>query len=612
MSVSTTTASVRVSASQLQAFEPQRLGSLSPEYRRILQEICEKPQSVILSVLEREARALGEEHPDVETHALAVALLVLRDYVVVGHYPLVRDGRCYLANVSGSDTLSQDQQRTMLRHRYQVTRERALRDRGQLGWLQALSERLAGLENMAHQVVAAIAAAPPQVEVVNTRSDDSAGALSPRDLWRAVRATWSMGPEASAPGRENAFVIVDRRWTQCPLAILQFRNVVPEINARDLWLGISAGSPSLGPRRGGFLGRISENPKLAAERCHQTLAVLEGLLQHVRRDGIHFAFVEDNIESLGVMARRERGMFDDSRKLLPVGEPLQNRHLQSVKRAQTAAALLRGIRVLRELSNNPRRIDSLSDLDMKDLDAGLGKIWHYHMGFVAMEMSICGAAPPFGPLRLGKLAAALAGSAEVLDAWGTDRPLGAIARQVYHEEVRSVVPNPGPLVVFTSGLFPGHSAQYNRVTSGQTAWVKIGDTAGFGSFHISPGTADAMRSLNEFVDGYERITRTFGEGSGARFRSVGQALALVGLPDLRKHETKRPLYALPLVANPQAVLLGWEPATSTPRPPLQELADVWWHRWVEGPSEKLSATAMLQADLTSAMYGLTAVVKGLG
>ena len=67
---------------------------------------------------------------------------------------------------------------------------------------------------------------------------------------------------------------------------------------------------------------------------------------------------------------------------------------------------------------------------------------------------------------------------EAVAAWGFDRPLGEIASTVYHDSVRDRVPNPGPLVIFTSGLYPGHSAQYNRVTSGSRRWRKIGDTAG--------------------------------------------------------------------------------------------------------------------------------------
>jgi hypothetical protein len=254
----------------------------------------------------------------------------------------------------------------------------------------------------------------------------------------------------------------------------------------------------------------------------------------------------------------------------------------------------------------------LQSSDVADLDAGLSKLWHYHMGFVALEMSICGAAPPFGPLRLGKLAAALAGSQEVVDAWGTDRPLGAIAQEVYSPEVRSAVPNPGPLVIFTSGLFPGHSAQYNRVSSGDSHWVKIGDTSGFGSFHISPETAEAMRGLNKCVDRYEHITRTFGEGSGAKFRSVGRALSLLDLPDFRKHETRRPLYALPLVHNPQAVLLGWEQPQSHSRPTVREIGEQWWQRWVSQGAETLAGRARQEADLTAVIYELAAGVRALG
>src|SRR5262249_14766102 len=146
--------------------------------------------------------------------------------------------------------------------------------------------------------------------------------------------------------------------------------------------------------------------------------------------------------------------------------------------------------------------------------------------------------------------------------WGTDRPLGEIASKVYCSDVRDAVPNPGPLVIFTSGLFPGHSAQYNRAASGDNRWRKIGETTGFGSFHVALDTVRALTAYNEAVDGYAHITRAFGEGSGPRFRAVGRALARLGLPDLRRHEVRRPLYALPVVEDPSGVLLGW----SDPQP----------------------------------------------
>ena len=71
------------------------------------------------------------------------------------------------------------------------------------------------------------------------------------------------------------------------------------------------------------------------------------------------------------------------------------------------------------------------------------------------EFSVCGAAPPFGPLRVGKLMAGLAGADAVVGRGGVDRPLGQIASQVYGRMSATPCRIPGPVVIFTSGLFPG-------------------------------------------------------------------------------------------------------------------------------------------------------------
>lgn len=196
--------------------------------------------------------------------------------------------------------------------------------------------------------------------------------------------------------------------------------------------------------------------------------------------------------------------------------------------------------------------------------------------------------------------AGLAGTDVVVQAWGRDRPLGQIASTVYRPEVREAVPNPGPMVIFTSGLFPGHSAQYNRAASGVNSWRKVGDTTGFGSFHVAVDTLRALTTYNDARDGYAHITRVFGEGSGARFRSVGRALAHLGLPDLRRHEVKRPLYALPLVDDPSGVLLGWSDAPSSAHgTTVDEVGSRWWSRWVEGKPEELIRQAAMAKDLVA-------------
>jgi hypothetical protein len=595
-------ATVRVAGSDVQSFEPARLGSLVVRYRGLLGRIADTKQSEMLGLLEREAADVGSAIADVETHIYKVALLVLKDYILAGYYPLIRDGRCFLANAGGSASLDATAQRSLLRSRYRAGRAHAFVDRGQTKWLDDAAALLRSRRYAPHETLTSLGKGAPEVAIVNASNIDKDA--ESRTLWRAVRATWSMGIETSAPGREVSAVVSDSRWPHVPLGILQLRNVLPGIRARDNWLGISAGSAH---DNSGFIGRLVSEPEHARERSGATRDVLDKLYSHVRRDGLGDAAASRDIDALGKLSRIHRERFDETRATGKQG--LENEHLRIVKRAQSAQDLLRGISVLERLASGAAVPEILSSRDLQDLEAGLTKLWHYHMGFVAAELSICGAAPPFGPVRAGKLLAAIAGSAEVLSMWGVDRPLGQISAVVYDEDVRKAVPNPGPLVVFTSGLYPGHSAQYNRVKVGGTKWRKIGDTIGFGSFHISFQTTEAMRELNAAIDGYTHISRTFGEGSGARFRSVGRALAYAGLPDLRKHATKRPLYALPLVPDPSAAILGWVHDRLPQLTSASQLATDWWHRWVEPASETLIARARSEVALDDELYGLISEVR---
>lgn len=198
----------------------------------------------------------------------------------------------------------------------------------------------------------------------------------------------------------------------------------------------------------------------------------------------------------------------------------------------------------------------------------------------------------------------------MIAAWGSERPLGQIASETYLSSVREAVPNPGPLVVFTSGVYSGHSAQYNRLRVGDAKWTKIGETVGYGSFHVSVTTSKLASSYNAAVDGYRHITRSFGEGSSARFREVGRAISRLELPDLLKHEISRPLYALPLVDDPQGRMLGWSEAAPATGIPTDELASQWWRRWVAPQASQLADAARQSPDLVDVLAGILGAAKG--
>jgi hypothetical protein len=513
------TPGISVPASRLQEFEPNELGALRPRFRRLLAKIDGQPQSAIRRRLIQEVADVDRREGGIDQFAYQASLLILRDYVASGYYPIVSGGRCYLAPIFESSALDANKRRAALTRLYRDARDRALIERGSLPWIRRAAEALPASEYNPERVLALLSEGPPRIGL--EPAAENSRLLDARGLWRAVRATWSMGAEASAPGREVAFVAFDERAPGTPLGILQLRNVVPEIMPRDRWLGVVAGTS----RAHGYAGLIAEVPAgEARERIAATAEVLRQLREHVCLEGLPPTTRETaNPTELAAFARQRRERF---RELRRTGDAHAHNQLPVIKRAETLADLTRGINATTKLLNSDDALRLLMlDIDVrKDLDAGLKKLWHYHMGFVAIELSVCGAAPPFGALRVGKLMAGLAGCDSVVAAWDVERPLGQIASKVYEPDVRRAVPNPGPLVVFTSGLYPGHSAQYNRAISGIHRWRKIGDTTGFGSFHVAVDTVRALTAYNDAVDGYAHITRTFGEGSGPRFRAVGRAL----------------------------------------------------------------------------------------
>ncbi|MGY1705518.1 Druantia anti-phage system protein DruA [Geodermatophilus sp. SYSU D00697] len=594
-----------VTARRPRPFEPANLGPFHQKFVSFVTGLTGKRQSQIIAAINKELEKYNGKDSQ---YALAycLTLSVLSDYVSFGNYPLVSSGRAYLVNALEVDGLTDERRRAITKGLFCSARDRSLAERGQTKWLTATTAALEADPLPTASVIADLVGGPPRLRLVEARTNNRV--LDQRGMWRAVRATWSMGAESSAPGREVAFTAVDERNPSVPLGILQFRNVVPEIVARDRWLGVVAAfDPNTGPV--GYLRFLQSGD--ARDRVMATGDVLSRLFTHIDTGDIGVDPGEDRaVARFSAVAAAERQIYKDARL---AGEDRARGHLARSKKAETASEVLRGLNAFRVAADMPNPIDALAQdaALLKDLNAGLRKIWHYHMGFVALEMSVCGAAPPFGPMRLGKLLAAVAGSREVADAWGSDRPLGSIAATTYLPTVRDAVPNPGPLFVTTSGVYPGHSAQYNRVRVGDRPWRKIGDSTGFGSFQVSVATSRLAGAYTASVDGYRHVTRAFGEGASAKFREVGRALERLNIPDLLRHEISRPLYALPLVDDPQGVLLGWSSPTRRIEPTLDEIAAAWWTRWVAPQAVRLGEVAAASQDLTSTIASIARATEAL-
>lgn len=600
---------IRVPLDRIQEFSPTALGSLHGNFRSLLHQLEGQSLLAIRETLSKEIENLNRGSIKAKQHAAyLVTLNALRDYVDLGNYPIVRDGRCYLAPLTEAEGIDQEERRRLLRRQLVTSRKRAIEERDLVGSLLESRERLRELDYTPHQAIDSFLNAPPRLAVRRAGYDDVLG----RELWKMVRWTWSMPPEASAPGREVSFVVSPEGYPSIPLGIIQLRNVVPEIRSRDKWLGITS-------TEGGFLRLFHGFPQEEKQRrISCVIQTLKSLLWHVRWQGLEGVESSEQRESastqgLNDLATSARENYRVSRKNSTHNADF---YLAVCKRAETVSDLLRGLRALTspELTDVDSLLDSLTMDENRraDLDAGLRKIWHYHMGFVALDLSICGAAPPFGPARLGKLMAALAGSRDILRSWGYGRELGQIARTVYNERVREAVPNPGPLVVFTSGLYPGHSAQYNRVTSGGQRWLRIGDTLGYGNSNFSVSTSKAARHYNSLVDGYDYVARRFGEGASARFREVGRAFSRVGLPDMTKHQVQRPLYALPLVDDVPGALFGWrQEFTRAEGESKDVITNEWWNRWFASRAKELVSRVKQEKDLAATLDDILSPYVGV-
>ena len=207
---------------------------------------------------------------------------------------------------------------------------------------------------------------------------------------------------------------------------------------------------------------------------------------------------------------------------------------------------------------------ALSEVDLwneKDVAAAVRAIKNVTLNRVHTEVVICGALPPFGNLLGGKIVAMMMNHPLVRAT--LDRNIGILLAGSFDvSKIEKWLPRFGPLLTTTKGLFPNHSAQYNRVRipSGKSTLKleKLGLTQGQTMSHISDRSMNFAVEINERM-GEKGISREYGSGGAKRQRILQSAARIVGLDkdSLYAHVT-RPVYGTLFVSNSQGVVLGGE------------------------------------------------------
>jgi hypothetical protein len=168
-----------------------------------------------------------------------------------------------------------------------------------------------------------------------------------------------------------------------------------------------------------------------------------------------------------------------------------------------------------------------------------------------MDAYVVGSVPPYSQLIGGKLVASLMTSKEVKEAYER--------KYLGRQAIISRKKNRARLVLLTTTSAMGRSSLYNRLAIPHgSRFIRIGETKGFGHFHLSGELFEQMRNYLEAIGHPYASGNRFGMGPNWKIRVARVALEKIGLDadNILNHGIAREVYAVPLAYNWQEVLLG--------------------------------------------------------
>ncbi len=218
--------------------------------------------------------------------------------------------------------------------------------------------------------------------------------------------------------------------------------------------------------------------------------------------------------------------------------------------------------------------DPVFNLNVRDKWIGWDQQLRSERLYNVMDLFVVGAVPPYSQLVCGKLMAMLATSYEIRKIlWHKYRD----SETTIKKELKK--PH---LVLLTTSSALGRSSLYNRITfNGKPLFIKIGETVGWGHFHLSNGSFKLMRNYLSYIEHPINKSHRFGQGPNWKIRTIRTCLELLGLsPDLLMHGIKREVYIAPLAENYKEFLLGQSKRPKYYEIRKESLIDFFTQRWL--------------------------------
>lgn len=403
------------------------------------------------------------------------------------------------------------------------------------------------------------------------------------DIWRYFRHTWA-NEYTTVPGRTMHVLVRDRAVKNHPvIGIAALASPVVQLNNRDRWLGWTSAV---------FLESLRKEASAAwAKWVRESLDdqigeiytddfISERLLSRKDIDSPTPAVIK-RLREFGEKARDAHRLHPNAKvhktptDNMPDSE-WQTRAVTDLfrwKRAVTLADLLDVRRTLRQLRftncSKEALLEVLSSADgRRAIDCIRRQVKGRFIGNNILDITVCGAMPPYNELLGGKLVAMLLTSPEVCVEYG--RRYGKAASLIASSMAgHGVYRHPQLTVLTTTSLYGPGLNQYTRIsipasivksddTGNSVKFRELGATEGQGSLQFSNATLHEIKVVLRQQKSGPKIHSIFGEGVSPKLRKIRTALEVLGFPSdlVLTHGSVRAMYGATLVANARDVLLG--------------------------------------------------------
>ncbi|HEU4403950.1 MAG TPA: Druantia anti-phage system protein DruA [Polyangiaceae bacterium] len=457
----------------------------------------------------------------------------------------------------------------------------------------------------------------PYLQLVEPGEQDRFTRLPLVDIWRYFRYYWSSRYRRS-PGRSMQYLIRDAAQPNHPvMGLTALSNTVLQLTPRDEWLGWTVeGLLSLIEQ-----GELTDDEALAALRARVSNDLASIHAEDLGFDGANPpAFTPALAEHLAAIrgkaleARAEglrAGVDAEARAsdLSPEGLLRAARTPLFVAKRSTAAKMLLEVLDVLAAVRAPLATALRAPEAARAVAMALRQVKQWFGAGAIMDLSTCGAAPPYGPLLGGKLAALMMLSPSVRRVYGRryEGEPSLIASRMAGRKVAKAT----PLVLLgTTSLYPERSSQYNRVrlpagvcgNDAPVPFLEVGRSRGHGASNLSVEAEEYLAALAEQRKSFSNVNFVFGEGQSPKMRLLREGLAALGLTaaDLVRHASPRIIYLAPLTKNARRQLLGVDPipagAGEADASDDEAIAEFWRARWLASRLDHEECLRSLEAS----------------